>query len=321
MATKVYFHLPGLRQNFVLNMIFVKLMRDYPNFFMSNVEIGSFYGEFPCSRWNGGRVSVADQCDANYIRHVIDDVNSAGIPIRYTYTNPLLTEADLDDEYCNFCMQAADNGMNEVLVVSPILEEYIRKKYPRFKINSSTCKEIRNIDDVNTELKKDYNLVVLDYNFNNDFKILEKIASRAKCEILVNACCEPNCKRRGEHYRFLAKQQMQALDNRKLPEEERVPIQEWKCKWEHLPTIYSICGYKTFVSHKDLWNKYVSMGFCNFKIEGRITDMLNVMDTYCYYMAKPECRDAVRMMCLIQMENMKLITLAKPRRMEWHPGD
>ena len=104
-------------------------------------------------------------------------------------SQPLLTEADLDDEYCNFCMQAADNGMNEVLVVSPILEEYIRKKYPRFKINSSTCKEIRNIDDVNAELKKDYNLVVLDYNFNNDFKVLEKIASRAKCEIHVNACC------------------------------------------------------------------------------------------------------------------------------------
>ena len=38
------------------------------------------------------------------------------------------------------------------------------RSYPKFKINSSTCKEIRNIDSLNEELKKDYNLVVLDYN-------------------------------------------------------------------------------------------------------------------------------------------------------------
>ena len=47
--------------------------------------------------------------------------------MRYTYTNPLLTREDLSDAYCNFCMKAADNGMNEVLVVSDILEEYIER--------------------------------------------------------------------------------------------------------------------------------------------------------------------------------------------------
>lgn len=54
-----------------------------------------------------------------------------------------------------------------MLVVSPILEAYIRKNYPGFTINSSTCKEIRGIEGVNEELKKDYGLVVLDYNLNN----------------------------------------------------------------------------------------------------------------------------------------------------------
>ena len=43
-------------------------------------------------------------------------------------------------------MKVADNGMNEVLVVSPILEEYIRKNYPGYKVNSSTCKAIKDID-------------------------------------------------------------------------------------------------------------------------------------------------------------------------------
>ena len=77
-------------------------------------------------------------------------------------------------------MQAADNGMNEVLVVSSILESYIREKYPNFKINSSTCKEIRDIDNLNAELEKDYALVVLDYNLNNQFDLLEQIKDVVK---------------------------------------------------------------------------------------------------------------------------------------------
>lgn len=164
-----------------------------PEFFRENLEIASFFGEFPTSRWNGGRYANNDQCDAAFVKQVVKSINSKGIPVRFTYTNPLLTKQDLADDYCNFCMEVADNGMNEVLVVSPILEEYIRKKYPHFKINSSTCKEIRDMDLLNAELKKDYSLIVLDYNLNNQFELLENIAEKEKCEILVNACCVPNC--------------------------------------------------------------------------------------------------------------------------------
>lgn len=314
---KVKFHLPGLRQNYPLNMTFHRLMKQYPKFFMDNVEIGSFYGEFPCSRWNGGRISLDDQCDNAFIQNVIYEMKRERIPLRFTYTNPLITEKDLDDPYCNYCLKAADNGLNEVLVVSPILEEYIRKNYPSYKVNSSTCKEIRDIEQLNAEIDKDYNLVVLDYNFNNNFKMLEKIQKKDKCEILINACCEPNCPRRGAHYRFMAEQQMQMLDNRNLPEDERIPIKQWDCKWEHLPTIYSVCDKPAFVSHEDLWEKYVPMGFSHFKIEGRVTDMLSVMDTFCYYMAKPQYRDAVRMMCLLQLENQNILKVNKPRKSEW----
>ena len=42
--------------------------------------------------------------------------------------------------------------------------------------------------------------------------------------------------------------------------------------------------------------------------------MLSVMDTYCYYMAKPEHRDAVRMLCLLNLENSHILTINKPKR-------
>ena len=135
-------------------MYWVSLKKIHPEFFRDNVEFGSFFGCFPFSLWNGGRLIMHDQCDGNFITNVVKSINAEGIPVRYTFTNPVLTEEDLEDPFCNFCMKAADNGMNEVMVFSPILEQYIRDKYPSYKINSSTCKEIKNVDDINKELEK-----------------------------------------------------------------------------------------------------------------------------------------------------------------------
>ena len=228
---EVKFHLPGLRQNYPLNMLVLSMLKQKPEWFREGVQIASFFGEFPTSLWNGGRPSNYDQCDAAFIQNVIKSINAQGVPVRYTYTNMLLAEEDLADPYCNFCMQAADNGMNEVMIFSPILERYIREKYPSYKLNSSICKEIRDIAQVNEELKKDYYLVVLDYNFNNKFEELAKIEDKARCEILVNTLCTPNCPRRGEHYQNIARNQRTLLENRKLPQEQQKPLEHWYCEY------------------------------------------------------------------------------------------
>lgn len=314
---KVKFHLPGLRNNFPLNITLFNMMKNEPDFFRPDVEIASFFGEFPTSLWNGGRISIGDQCDAGFVQNVVKSVNALGVPIRYTYTNPLLTEQDLNDEYCNFCMRVADNGMNEVLVVSPILEEYIRAKYPGFKINSSTCKEIRNVDAVNAELEKDYQLVVLDYNFNNQFDLLEKIEKKDRCEILVNAICIPNCPRRGEHYRHMAQTERIALENRKLPPEEQVPVEPWQCECLSKNTFYDTWTYPTYVSPDAIWEKYVPMGYVNFKLEGRTADIFSLIDQYAYYLMKPEKRDEGRLLLTLWLMNNKVINVNKPKRSVW----
>ena len=49
------FHLPGLRYNYPLNMMLLSLKEKYPHYFQDNIEIASFFGEFPTSLWNGER--------------------------------------------------------------------------------------------------------------------------------------------------------------------------------------------------------------------------------------------------------------------------
>lgn len=313
MADKIRFHLPGLRYNFPLNMSLLTMKKRNPEWFMDNVEIGSIFGEFPTSRWNGGRFSGGDQCDAAFVRNVVMAINAFGVPIRYTYTNPLINEFDLDDEYCNYCMDVANNGMNEVLVFSPILEEYIREKYPKYKINSSTCKEIRDIDGLNAELDKDYALVVLDYNLNNKFDLLEKIEKKDKIELLVNACCVPDCPRRGAHYREIGKQQSIALKNRKAPLDKQIPVPQWHCEYGENNNIYTIQDYSTYISPQAIYEKYVPMGYSNFKLEGRTANIFNLVETYALYLIKPEYQGIARLELLKMLWEHHVISVNKPK--------
>ena len=314
----VRFHLPGLRYNYPLNMFWVSLLEEHPEYFREGVEIGSFFGVFPMALWNGGRLTPAyDQCDKAFVEGVIKAVNGKGIPVRYTFTNPLLNEHDCEDPYCNYLMQAADNGMNEVMIFSPILEKYLREKYPNFAYNSSTCKEIKDVDEINREMERDYKYVVLDYNFNNKWDILDKIERKDKLEVLVNTLCEPGCKRRGEHYRQIAKDQKTMLLNRTLPADKQIPIKHWHCDYGEYNCVHTIQDYPTFISPEDIWEKYIPAGINNFKIEGRTGNLFSLIDTYCFFMLKPEKAGEARLLLLRNLEKARVITVSKPRPGNW----
>ena len=313
---KARFHLPGLRFNYPLNMFWVSMQKAHPEYFRE-VEIASFFGEFPMSLWTGGRFVGGDQCDAGYIKNVIKSVNDLGIPIRYTYTNPEITEADLDDPYCNFCMKCADNGMNEVMIFSPVLEKYLREKYPNFKYNSSTCKEIKDLDTLNAEIAKDYQYVVLDYNLNYRWDILEKVEHPEKLELLVNTLCIPDCPRRGDHYKNQAQNERIVIRNRELPPEKRIPVIPWHCEYGDKNNIHTIQNYKTFIKPDDIWEKYIPMGITNFKIEGRTANLFSLIDTYCFFMLKPEYAGEARLLLINNLMHAGVVTVNKPRPSKW----
>lgn len=314
---KARFHLPGLRYNYPLNMMWVSMLEQAPERFYDGVEIGSFFGCFPLALWNGGRLTPNDQCDSKFIEMVIKNANDKGIPIRYTFTNPLITEADLDDPFCNYCMDAANNGMNEVMIMSPILEKYLREKYPNFAYNSSTCKEIKNVEELNAEIARDYKYVVLDFNLNNNWEFIGHLDQPEKLEVLVNTLCEPGCKRRGEHYRQIAKNQKIMLMNRKLPADKQIPIQKWYCDYGEHNSIHTIQDYPTVIKPQDIYEKYLPAGINNFKIEGRTANMFSLVDTYCHFMIKPEYIGETRLLMLKNLTKAGVLSINRPRPGQW----
>ena len=306
---RVRFHLPDFSGNFKLNLLFSELLERNPEYFREGVEIASFYGVFPPSIWNGGRTQ-GGVCDKTFVRGAIKTFNDKGIPLRFTFTNPALEKKHLSDQFCNMVMAMANNGLNEAIVMSPLLEDYIRRNYPDYKLTSSTCKRLNTIEGLLEELKKDYHIVVMDYDLNNRFDLLEQIPmeDRTRIEFLSNACCEPGCPRRSAHYHSIGVQQI--AYNEHIKKYPNLPFNADKYDPDHFRDcpyskrgLFEIRGLRTHISPDDIWEKYVPMGFEQFKIEGRTASPINVLETYMYYMAKPECRDEARFTLLKAMEN------------------
>lgn len=296
------FHIPDFYLHWELNLNLIDMIKQHPEYFYDGVEIASCYGCFGPALWNGGR-TVAGRSTNDRIANTISEFNSRGVPIRYTFTNPTLTPEDMSDEFCNKICRAAENGFNEIIVNKDFLEEHVRKNYPKFPLISSTVKQIEDLDTLLKEFEKDYKLVVLDYNWNNDFERLAMIPEelRARCEILINPYCTPHCKRRAAHYIALGESQRAVADAPTVPIPGAPnPMQkaiDFNCANTEL-NFYETQKFHTFVG-LDSIKKYLEMGFNNFKIEGRTLAMPNVLESYMYYMVKPECRDEVRLKLLM----------------------
>ncbi len=283
MSKEVYWHLPGFCYFRLINQLFINMMHDYPDKFRDGYKIGSVYGTFPGAIWNGGR-AVMGITGKNDIINILKTYNDKGVPVRFTWTNSLIEEKHVYDTYCNLIMKLADNGFNQVLVNAPVLEEYIRKEYPKFPKISSTTKRITGADGVLKELEKDYHLVVLDYDLNHDEKVLKELEPYAdRVELMVNEVCYPGCSLRSQHYLQQSRMQLEFDVNTSFP-----------CPNKTEQRTFSECMKRpAFISNEDI-GSYIDRGFVNFKIVGRGMPLAYVKESYLYYLAKDEHRDWVR---------------------------
>jgi len=305
---KMKFHIPDFHKHWELNLNLIDMIAEHPEYFYDGVEIASCFGCFAPALWNGGR-ALGGYTSREQVTNTIKQFNERNVPIRYTFTNPTITEKDLKDPFCNRLCKEAENGLNEIICNTAVLEEYVREKYPKYPLISSTCKEIRDHDGLIAELQKDYKLVVLDYNWNNDFERLAQIPEeyRSRCEILINPYCIPKCPRRGEHYKVLGECQRKCstMTASLSTDDALLGAREFDCPNPSY-NFYAIQKYSTFVPRENL-DKYMELGYNNFKIEGRVLAKENVLESYVYYMVRPEYRDRVRLELLVAPPRPRMV--------------
>lgn len=288
MSKKIHFYVPDFYKNGPLYMLLSDFLIHMPQWFYDDFDIAAAYGSFPNCIWNGGRTSF-DFVNRQIMDKIVEELNKRNIAVRYTFTNPLLEEKHLSDTFANICLECANNGKNEVLVNTQIIEDYIRKNYPDYKIISSTTKCLKTIKEVEEELDKDYYLVVLDSSLNNDPNIFN-IAKKDRLEILVDHACKVDCPNRERHYIETGKHQL----------EFRTPNID--CPHVHA-TFEEIMQRQHSITRERMQEQFIPGGFQHFKLDGRSFLPEKLVDSLLYFMVLPEFR--VKMKEIIKKEIYK----------------
>ena len=283
---KALFHLPGLFDFYELYKIFLPLWRQHREWFYSWCDIASIYGAPEDCLWAGGRTGFG-QADVNDVLALMEDF---GISARFTFSNSLLKEEHLKDKKCNDLCRLLEKSKIEggIIVHSDLLKDYLKSNYPSLYLVSSTTKVLTEFDAFEEELRKeDFNYVVADFRLNKNFDRLEALeqALKDKVEFLCNECCNFACRERKACY--------ENVSRKNLGEE----IIQHKCTAPGGKDGYRFSlamKNQGFIGIQDIQEKYLPMGFSNFKIEGRGLGSAIILEFLLYYLTRPDYQLQVR---------------------------
>ena len=291
---EAHFFLCGAFESFDFIHIFLKKVKDFPWLLKDNVVIDSVFGSPTCI-WNGGRTLADVYYNKQQLQKIHDTYADLGVKVRFIFTNSLLNEHDLYDRYCNLIMNLFQDLSPEVVVNSPLLEEYLRSKFPTASFISSTTKRLRSSEAQLKEFNRDYKYICLDYDYNYNWNFLDNIQKkeRDRVEILINSICPKGCDVRVLHQEFSAKRQLEydnddACDELEpffkscpfLKRNKELPISKQGYTKEFL------CG-TNYILPQDL-DLYLDKGFSHFKIQGRELTASQMFAEFFPYLIRPE---------------------------------
>jgi len=223
--------------------------------------------------WNGGREPVYSEfCLDDYIA-MIKAFNKEGIGFYFTFSNLLIKNKHLSDDFCNYVLENTEDDMNGVIISSDILRNYIRKKYPKFKIKASTCI----VDRDYKKLLRKYDIVVLQHgdNYNHDL-IKDLKEGIPRMEVLVNETCPPFCPYQKKHQEGISKRNLEKMYIIK----HRGVI---ACYAKVIKTKGEYANVLTVEDVKKLYN----LGVRHFKLQGRDLNPQFIIDTMDKYIERP----------------------------------
>ena len=281
-GSPIDYTLPDFTVGLKRNLVFAQLMRDCPQFFFDDVRIQSVYGCFPGCIVNGGRAFVREPYSARQIVATFEALDGQGIAARLTFTNMLVEERHLEDPYFNLILDAAADHGAGVIVYSDLVDAYVRARHPRMERTLSTTREILDAAELNRALGA-FDLVVLNYNKNKDLPFLDQVEHPERLEVMANELCNPGCPHRNEHYLHNSRDQLAGT----VTEFRRCDL-SGKDFFKLAPTS------PTILTNDDVRTLHERYGVPRFKIVGRgVAPDVN-LESYLYYLVRPEHHSGLR---------------------------
>ena len=278
----IRYSLPDFTRHLRLNLMMVDFMRKSPEIFWDDIEIASLYGNFPGCIMNGGRVmhDVQERYSPEQVRETFDTISKNGLIARLTMTNMLIRPDQYEDEYCRMILEAAREHDAEIIVNQDELADYLSSRY-HFRMILSTTRQLSGVEELNSMLDR-YDMVVLDYNHNKDDAFLRAVKAPSRLEVMPNELCRPGCQARQQHYLAISQHQLTGVE----------------CGF-HCPNAdaYERAGFTkrtqaspTLLGNDDIRRLNAEYGISNFKIVGRLHSREVLLESYVYYLIRPEYR-------------------------------
>ena len=273
---KAYFHIPGVYYlEDILSII--KLKEKYPKAFYDYGEIYEIYGAFNGCCWNG-RTPLFNKpfLSIQEINTIKEQLEALNISINLTWNNHMIEENDIYDRYCNTITELFHNGRHSITVSSPILFDYLKNNFPNFTYYRSIIANENN----DYEQQKEYDLQVINKNYNNNWELLNQIPEieRNKVVFLCNDNCFPGCNRKNHYdivnYCLLRQSHESICFNN-------------KCQIDHDFSFINTKNWPTTIT-PDLIPQYLNNNFIHFKIVGRGESRNIFLYTLCKYLVKPK---------------------------------
>jgi collagenase-like PrtC family protease len=167
---------------------------------------------FPGLSWSGGR-ERAGRVEPDVLDDAVEQYRRRNIGFNLLFSNHLLTQDDLCDEYGNMLLAKLHDERNGVVVCDGVLADHVRAKFPKYELIRSVVNAY--LDEVIYRPKgaiiryfedktEQYDLVVVPSELNLRFDILDTL-DKSKLEFLVNNGCFWHCPFSGKHYGAIAR--------------------------------------------------------------------------------------------------------------------
>ncbi len=149
-------------------------------------QIDSLFGFVERCTLYGGRPFIARQISDADVQAMYDH----SIGLRIPMTNLFINE----DEYQEYgwLFEKYHREGNSIIVKEDTLARWIKRDYPKYKLEASMIKDIDTYDKITAALEI-YDTVVLPMHMNTRYEFLEKIAEKNRVMLFANAGCAYNC--------------------------------------------------------------------------------------------------------------------------------
>ena len=274
---KINISLPNFHNHVFLNLCFLTLQENNKNVFRKGYEITAAEGCFSYSIWSLDR--ERRYTTRHDMETTINIYSKHNIPINYIFDNGNISKDDLSDNFSNLMLEVAHKEGNGVYVKSDLLGDYIKAKYPLYKIIKMAAPD---------EFEKN-NIAIID-KYNNQFK-KNDIKHKESTYITLNPICNSTCRHYDDHRKYIENEQVNFYRMSDI----------YICPLKRNFNFYDLKTHSNFITAEKM-KDYIKAGFRNFRIDfpsmEKCVDVqygiYDTIESYIYYMIKPENQQEVR---------------------------